>query len=155
VIPDLIDLGLPTPWAVLPPGIHDASLEEVERAFASTPHRRWLFDGFVRVTEALREARCTTVYLDGSFTTAKPHPEDFDGCWDYAGVEFDRLDPVLLEFENKRVAQKRKYFGEMFLAGLDNEPGQTFLDFFQVEKFSGRLKGIIRISLAPPQGVAP
>lgn len=154
MIPPLIELGSPTPWAVLPPGIHDASLAEVATAFATTPHRRWLFEGFVRVTEALRVAQCATVYLDGSFTTAKPHPEDFDGCWDYIGVDFERLDPVLLQFENKRAEQKRKFLGEMFLAGLDNVPGQTFLDFFQVEKFSGRPKGIIRISLISPQGVA-
>jgi hypothetical protein len=47
MIPDLIELGPQSPWAVLPPGIHDATLEEVGLRFATTPHRKWLFDGFI------------------------------------------------------------------------------------------------------------
>src|SRR3546814_17377035 len=58
MIPDLIDLGSLCPWAVLPPGIHDATLGEVEARFATTPHRQWLFGGFVRVAEALAFAGC-------------------------------------------------------------------------------------------------
>lgn len=154
MIPDLIDLGSPTPWAVLPPGIHEATLDEIAERFATTPHRRWLYDGFLRMAEALAVARCTRLYLDGSFTTGKPHPEDYDGCWDWQGVDFKQLDPVLLQFEHKRAAQKRKFLGEMFLATTENLPGQTFLDFFQAEKFSGRPKGIVCVTLASPKGSA-
>lgn len=153
MLPDLIDLDS-CPWAVLPPGIHDATIAEVGFRFAITPHRRWLFDGFVRATEALRAAGCRTVYLDGSFVTAKPHPGDFDGCWDHAGVDFGKLDPVLLDFDNKRAAQKAKFLGEMFVAAVSSGAA-PFLDFFQVEKFSGAAKGILRISLAPLKGATP
>ncbi|WP_230772042.1 DUF6932 family protein [Sphingomonas sp. Leaf4] len=149
VIPALINVAANAPWAVLPPGIHDATLSEVESAFATTPHRQWLFEGFQRVADALQVAGCTVVYLDGSFTTGKPHPEDYDGCWDHTGIDFTKLDPVLLDFSNKRAAQKRKFLGEMFPALSLNGPGGTFLDFFQIEKFSAQPKGIIRILLAP------
>lgn len=155
MIPDLIDLGPSCPWAVLPPGTHDTTLAEVEARFATTPHRKWLFDGFARMTEALAKAGCRYVYLDGSFVTAKPHPSDYDGCWDHIGVEPGKLDPVLLDFDNKRAAQKAKYLGEMFIAGMPNGPGAPFLDFFQVEKSSGQPKGILRIPLAPPKGATP
>jgi hypothetical protein len=155
MIPPLIDIGPPTPWSVLPPGIYDATLTEVEAAFATTPHRQWLFGGFVRVTEALRIAGCHTAYLDGSFITGKPHPDDFDGCWDHAGIDFGLLDPILKTFANKREAQKKKYFGEMFPAGSTAAPGFTFLNFFQIEKFSQRPKGIVRVSLGPPKGAPP
>lgn len=155
MIPDLIELGCPCPWAVLPPGIHDATLDEVEARFATTPHRKRLFDGFVRMTQALAFAGCSYVYLDGSFVTAKPHPDDYDGCWEHAGVDPAMLDPVLLNFENKRAAQKEKYLGEMFIAGMPNGPGAPFLDFFQVEKWSGLAKGILRIPLAPLKGATP
>lgn len=155
MIPDLIDLGSPCPWAVLPPGIHDTTLAEVEARFATTPHRKWLFDGFVRVTEALAAAGCRFAYLDGSFVTAKPHPGDFDGCWDHVGVDLAKLDPVLLKFDNNRAAQKAKYLGEMFIAGMPNGTGGPFVDFFQVEKSSGQTKGILRIPLAPPEGASP
>src|SRR3546814_2730258 len=108
MIPDLIELASPCPWAVLPPGIHDTSLAEVEARFATTPHRKWLFDGFVRMAQALAAAGCQYVYLDGSFVTAKPHPGDFDGCWDHVGVDPAKLDPVFLDFSKKREAQKAK-----------------------------------------------
>ena len=147
VIPTLIDLGSPTPWPVLPPGIHDATLAEIEVRFATTPHRRALFKGFARMVAALKRAGCATVYLDGSFVTGKPHPLDFDGCWELAGVDPTKLDPVLMRFENKREAQKLKFLGEMFIAEWPGS-GVTFLDLFQREKFSGRRKGILRTRLA-------
>lgn len=155
MIPDLIELGSPCPWAVLPPGIHDTTLAEVEARFATTPHRKRLFGGFVRMAQALAIAGCNYVYLDGSFVTAKPHPGDYDGCWDQVGVDPNKLDPVLLDFNNKRAAQKAKYLGEMFIAGMPNGPGGPFLDFFQVEKSSGQAKGILRIPLAPLKGATP
>lgn len=155
MIPKLITLGPPAPWGVLPPGIHDATLAEVGARFATTPHRRRLFDGFVQVCAALAHAGCTCVYLDGSFVTDKPHPEDFDGCWDHAGVDFAALDTVLLDFNNKRAAQKAKYLGEMFIAGMPNGSTGPFVDFFQVEKHSGLTKGILRISLALQKGATP
>ena len=148
MIPPLIDLGSPSPWPVLPPGIHDATLVEIEAAFATTPHRRALFEGFGRVVVALERAGCKTAYLDGSFATGKPHPLDFDGCWELAGVDPAKLDPVLLRFEKKREAQKLKFSGEMFIAEWPGAPGLTFLDLFQREKFSGRPKGILRVHLA-------
>jgi hypothetical protein len=148
MIPTLIDLGSPAPWPVLPPGIHDTTLVEIESTFATTPHRRALFEGFGRVVLALESAGCATVYLDGSFVTGKPHPLDYDGCWELAGVDPTKLDPVLMRFENKRAAQKLKFLGEMFIAERLGAPGVTFLDFFQREKFSGRPKGILRMRLA-------
>jgi hypothetical protein len=40
--------------------------------------RRTLLAGLREALGALREAGCRTVYLDGSFVTAKEAPEDFD-----------------------------------------------------------------------------
>ena len=155
MIPALIDLGPPTPWPVLPPGIHDTDLVEIEARFATTPHRQRLLEGLVRALDALAASGCRTVFVDGSFVSDKPHPSDYDGCWDHAGMDLGLLDPVLKDFSNKRAAQKRKYFGEMFWAYGPGAPGLTFLELFQQEKFSGRPKGILRLSLAPPKGATP
>ena len=76
-------------------------------------------------------------------------------CAFSASVDTPQLDPVLLNFDNKRAAQKAKYLGEMFIAGMPNGPGGPFLDFFQVEKSSGQAKGILRIPLAPLKGATP
>lgn len=146
MIPDLVDIG--SLWEVLPPGIHDATMDEVERSFAYNDQRQELFAGFQAGVMALRRAGCRTVYLDGSFVTGKPKPGDFDVCWDPSGVDPSRLDPVLLDFSDGRKAQKEKYRGEFFPSGARADSHLTFVDFFQVDKLSGEAKGIARIRLS-------
>lgn len=145
MIPPFANIG--SVWRVLPPGIHVATIKEVERRFATDTHRKRLFDGFWRATGVLRAARCRAVYLDGSFVTEKPNPVDFDACWDSVGVDSRKLDPVLLDFSNARQAQKKKYFGELFPASALAGPGCFFLDFFQIDRHTGKSKGILWIRL--------
>jgi hypothetical protein len=147
MIPGLVSLGNPTPWPVLPPGIHLTDFVEIERRFAYTPHRRVLFGGLAAAAKALARARCQSLYINGSFTTDKPHPGDFDGCWDPSGVDLGLLDPVLLTFENGRAVQKAKYHGEMFLTDGFASATMRYLEFFQIDKFSGRPKGILKVHL--------
>lgn len=134
---------------LLPPGIHLAEWDEVYVAFGTTPHRRRLLDGFRRAINALKKAGCKKVYLDGSFVTSKVTPGDFDGCWEDANVDFALLDPILLSFTNGRAAQKIKFGGELFPAGVtaDTATGSIFIDFFQIHKDTGAAKGIIAIDL--------
>lgn len=93
------------------------------------------------------------LYLDGSFVTDKEAiygvaPDDYDGCWEPRGVEPALLDPVLLDFNNKRAAQKAKFGGELFPSTTFAAPhGPTYLEFFQVDKRTGLPKGIISLDL--------
>jgi hypothetical protein len=146
MIPSCVELQ-GAPFRVLPPGIHWASLNEIGARFGQTPHRAWLFEGVVEVAAALRGANCSRMYLDGSFVTEKVHPNDFDGCWEATKVNVALLDPVLLNFDNGRAAQKQKYRGEMFIADGWNLGTGTFLDFFQREKLTGLPKGIVGVDL--------
>jgi len=134
---------------VLPPGIHLAEWEELWTMFGTTPHRRHLLLGFRRAIQALKIAGCRIVYLDGSFVTGKDVPGDFDACWDHEGVEFTRLDPILLTFDAGRAAQKVKFGGELFPAHAiaESSSASPFLEFFQVHKETGAAKGIIAIDL--------
>lgn len=138
---------------VLPPGVHWASLTEVEARFAVNEHRAWLFEGIVQVSAALARAKCRRMFLDGSYVSSKARPNDFDGCWDPIGVASLLLDPVLLDFTNERAAQKAKYRGEMFISTMtngivsSNDPSSTYLEFLQTEKNTGGRKGIIGINL--------
>lgn len=145
MIPSLVDIG--APWAVLPPGVHEATLSEVESAFASNAHRQRLFDGFSRGCAALRLAGCRTVYLDGSYVTGKPDPGDFDACWDPQGVDVAKLDLVLKQFSDGRRAQKQKYLGEYFPSVALADGSQSFVDFFQTEKDTGLRKGVVAVRL--------
>lgn len=88
------------------------------------------------------------MYLDGSFVSDKDLPGDYDACWEASGVDPALLDPVLLDFSNRRAAQKRKYRGELFPAAVAAEPGGTrFLDYFQRDRVTREPKGIVAIDL--------
>ena len=132
----------------LPPGVHESSWAELEAAFGSTQWRQHLLSGLRAALEALRVAGCRRVYVDGSFVTAKEVPGDFDGCWEAEDVDYEALDPVLLDFRDRRAAQKAKFGGEMFVASWGADPeGTRFLDFFQIDKNTGDAKGIVAIDL--------
>jgi hypothetical protein len=142
------------PWDVLPPGVHPATLAEVAKMFATNARRRALYDGLLRAAGALRAAGCGRLYLDGSYVTAKAVPGDYDACWDPTGMDGAKLDPVFLNFNDKRQAMKDKFGGEFFPASMANTPTQTFLDFFQIERFTGKAKGILLIILSADPALA-
>lgn len=133
----------------LPPGVHECTWDEFSRRFGWNEHRRRLLGGLRRALEALKVAGCRRVYIDGSYVTAKELPNDYDACWDLSGVDDALLDPVLLEFDNRRLAQKTKYFGEMFPAQWQADPstGQAYLDFFQTDRNTGEAKGIVALDV--------
>lgn len=138
-----------SPWDVLPPGIHPATLTEIESAFAYNPRRRELFAGLVAAACHLANVGCQGVFLDGSYVSAKPLPGDFDACWAPEGVDFNKLDPVFDDFDNGRANQKARFGGEFFpstMIALDI--GAAFTEFFQIDRFTGKKKGILSIAIA-------
>ncbi|MCY4038110.1 MAG: hypothetical protein OXF09_01475 [Hyphomicrobiales bacterium] len=146
---DIIVLMLPQidmNTGYLPPGVHGALWAEVELWFGTNDYRKQLLIGLQSALVNLAEASCRSVLINGSFISAKPDPADYDGAWDPCGVNFKRLDPVLLDFSNARAAMKAKFGGELFLAtGLaDPDKKITFRDFFQTDR-DGVRKGIIEI----------
>jgi hypothetical protein len=98
----------------------------------------------------LKAAACRTIYINGSFVTSEPNPKDFDACWDSEDVDFSllqRIAPTLLNYDDKRMAQKARYRGEIFQSDqpVDDE-GTMSIDFFQRDRLENR-KGIISIDL--------
>ena len=146
MIPKSIDIG--GVWNVLPPGIHEATLSEVEQRFDTNERRKALYDGFRDGVQALLHAGCKIIFLNGSFVTDKSDPGDFDSCWDPTGVDVKRLAPVFLDFSNKRRRQKLKFGGEFFPSSATADGSRTFVSFFQTDKDTGKEKGIIRIQLS-------
>ena len=134
------------PGGNLPPAVHRATWRELHDRFGTTRWRRRLLVGLRAALENLQRAACLTAYVDGSFVSSKPEPGDFDACWEEAGVDLDRLDPVLLTFDAGRAAQKAKYGGEFFPASAGAGLGAgVFLDFFQTDKETGARKGIVAL----------
>ena len=133
---------------LLPPGIHQGSCDEFKQEFGSTPHRRKLLSGLETAARNLKSAGCKRIFVNGSFITSKEQPNDYDALWDIDGVDPEKLDPVFFDFSKRRAAQKNKYFGEFFPAQMiETGTGRLFLDFFQIDKETGVLKGIVEINL--------
>ena len=104
--------------------------------------------GLRAALENLANAGCRVVYINGSFVTNKEFPNDYDACWEEGGVDPTTLDPVLLTFDPGRATQKAKYMGELFPASsIAAAGGFSFREFFQMDKNTGRPKGIVAIYL--------
>ena len=145
MIPELVDTG--SIWKVLPLGVHDATLEEVEKHFATNKRRKQLFRGLQAACKSLKDAGCLTVYLDGSYVTSKELPNDYDLCWNTINVNSKKLDPIFLDFSNKRQKQKTKFGGEFFPSTAKADGSHYYIQYFQTDKENGTNKGIICINL--------
>jgi hypothetical protein len=154
MIPALVAIA-GSPWDVLPPGVHEATLAEIELKFSYNPRRRALFTGLVDAAVHLSLVGCRRVLLDGSYVTAKPIPGDYDACWEPDGVDLTKLDPVFEDFNNGRANQKVRFGGEFFPSTLiESGSGGAFAEFFQVDRFTGKKKGILAIALTTDKTVA-
>lgn len=133
----------------LPPGIHWAEWSEFKERFGTNPKRLRLIQGLQTAMEELKSAGCRTLYINGSFVTSKPNPNDFDACWDRDDVDMDYLKtnaPTLLNIYN-RDAQKTKYSGELFPSDQPvGDEGTMSIDFFQYDRRQNK-KGIVAIDL--------
>ena len=130
----------------LPLGVHDAEWCDVADRFAGNSHRTRLIGGLLAACRNLAAAGCGELLLDGSFVAAKSLPADYDGAWKTVGVDPDRLDPVLLDFSNRRAAMKAKYLGDLFPASAFAAPGVLYRDFFRTDR-NGVEKGVVLIDL--------
>ncbi len=135
----------------LPPGVHEADWDEIVQRFGWTSWRRELLAGLKAALEPLREAGCRRVFVNGSFVTDKDKPGDIDVAWDPKGVDLDRLlelEPVFGDFADRRAAQKAKFGCDFFPSSFTADlVGNTFLEFFQIDRETEAQKGIVALDL--------
>lgn len=145
MIPQFIRLSGST-WPILPPGQHLATMDEVFQRFAINPRRIMLFNGMKNGLDNLFNSGCLQVFVDGSFVTAKPNPNDYEVGWDLRFVDPQKLDPILVDVRNGTDEQLKKYMGEFYpTTWTERNSGDPFLRFFQTDKETGEEKGIVRI----------
>lgn len=131
----------------LPAGVHWVEWDEAASRFGFSVRRSQLLKGLRDAARLLARAGCRALYVDGSFVTAKEVPGDFDACWDLKDVNEEKLNPVFLDFSNRRQAQKARFGGELFPATWPSGvSGRAFLQFFQFDR-DGNPKGIIALDL--------
>jgi hypothetical protein len=84
----------------LPPGVHDANITEVSKRFGNTVRRARLMVSLRNVVNQLWDAGVKEIFIDGSFCTATPVPNDIDGYWVFVkGFDHTKVDPVLLQYD--------------------------------------------------------
>ncbi|HAG83609.1 MAG TPA: hypothetical protein DCL61_21280 [Cyanobacteria bacterium UBA12227] len=133
----------------LPPGVYFCDWEEFKERFGTNYKRERMLEGLELAMTQLKTAGCRTIYINGSFVTSYPNPNDFDACYDIetVDVEYLRVNCPRLLNHYDRNAQKAKYKGEIFPS---NQPvgnyGENSLSFFQMDRRKNK-KGIIAIDL--------
>ena len=138
----------------LPPGDHQATLEEISKRFGFTPRRRWLLKGLRAAVKAFWAAGIEEVYIDGSFCSEKPDPGDVDGYWvepDLAAYE--RIDPYWIDFAPVLAQQVGKWKWRMWVdhgieffihPAMQATPDEGFPEFFRHDR-EGRARGVIQL----------
>lgn len=138
----------------LPPGDHQATLEEIRERLGFTPRRRWLLKGLRSAVEAFWNAGIEQIYIDGSFCTEKADPGDVDGYWVEPDVDvYDRVDPYWIDFTPVFVPPAAKWRWRMWAdhrieffihPAMKATAEQGFPDFFRHDR-TGRARGVIRV----------
>src|SRR5437879_1217565 len=143
-IPPLDNAGL------LPPGVHDCTLEEVEERFGRFQKSDQRIHLFARLREYLNEVRLTgfavALLIDGSFVTAKDEPEDIDLVL-VLKPDHDFL-KLLRPFEYNVISKhrvRRHYRFDMVAVGEGSVDFDKAVRFFQqVRDRSDIRKGLLR-----------
>lgn len=139
---------------LLPPGVHHATIDEVEERFGRGSSRRTKL--YAKLARFLAEVRSfqifDSIFIDGSFVTDKPNPGDIDvvlvGPSDQLRLFATRGDAMRLD--PHRI--KREYEVHLFI----QPPPHRMTDFFQTIRAEDALernvpphtkRGIIEVTL--------
>lgn len=126
-------------------GPYEVSWQQFELHFGYNDKRKKLLQGLRDALEHLKEAGCRRVFIDGSFITFRKHPADWDACWLIDNVDFEKLDPLIIDESFHHEKRKRRYLGDLFLHS-PRLPGGNWVRRFQIDK-NGNKKGILVIDL--------
>ena len=140
MLPNLKKSGL------LPSGIHNATWDEFVENFGINEHRLKLLDGLKKGLNILQQHACKEAYIDGSFVTAKPLPNDVDVCYDNTNMDWKKFikeHPEFNDLKNGSKIQKEKYQSEFYAYNAFED---SILQFFQFDR-DGNSKGIVKIFL--------
>jgi hypothetical protein len=138
---------------LLPEGIHDCTLGEIEARFGSfqgTDHRPRLWAALRAFLRELKAAGLGSALLvNGSFVTAKPAPEDIDLILVLpAGHDLSRdLSPAEYNvLSSQRVRRRHKL--DLLVTRADSDQYRRYLSLFQQVRLEpSKTKGILRIQL--------
>lgn len=146
-IPELNSDGL------LPPGLFDCSLPEIQSRFGSFQHsdqRPRLFARLQQLITAMKASRLFgALIIDGSFVTAKPAPDDIDlVAMLQPGQNFEQDLPMSEYALLSRAMLRRRYGFDVVVAEADSSLYRTYIEFFSRVREAPELrKGLLRLPL--------
>lgn len=132
----------------LPPGEHEASLDEVEDRFGSSSYvRRQLMIELRWLVKELRDRGADRIWIDGSFVTDKERPRDIDVVYRPGpGVNPATWNDILAPGRARDLKKRHKI--ELFKHPLqvwDRGRPQPIEEFFQIDR-NDVPKGIVVLS---------
>jgi hypothetical protein len=145
-IPDLNEQG------VLPPGVHECTLEEVGARFGRFAETSQRPDLFARLTAYMGELSkagvANAIIIDGSFVTAVPHPNDIDLIVVLKeGVsQLATQPPHVYNVISKRRVSSRNRFDIVPVRDNTSDLDEA-IAFFERVRYSEIKKGLLRIEL--------
>lgn len=132
-------------YGLLPPGVHETSMAEVERRFGVGPKRTYLVEqGLKPVVQELMQMGVSELYLGGSFTTDKVSPGDVDG-YVVASVRSEICRKVI----ERQEFWKTQYQMDIGLAAEDLEGDLAFWEdwFGHTKGDPPKERGILKLAL--------
>lgn len=145
MIPQLDRHGL------IPPGVWDCTLQEIEQRFVFNDHRATLWAGFIDFLRAEGGSipAGATMLVDGSFCRNKPMPSDIDVVVDLTPIPADVSLQLMMELRFRHDELKNRYHVDLW----SQHPllPHNFIDYFQ---YIGD-KAAIELQLHPkmPKGI--
>ena len=121
----------------LPPGIHDATLDEIRErfgAFCESDRRPRLFARLLELVSAMRRSGLfDSLLIDGSFVTAKAAPNDSDAVAVLRpGHDFERDLPMSEYAVVSRAMLARRFRFDIIVAERNSGIYNTYLEFFSL-----------------------
>ncbi|SDQ06979.1 DUF6932 family protein [Virgibacillus salinus] len=139
---------------LLPIGVHDCSIEDIERIFSSLPNkdvRNKLFNNLLGYIENIKVAEipCNHLLVDGSYVTDKEKPSDVDLAlitpYDYTPETL-----TLAHYEvMHRDTVKSKYGFTLFHVFYESASLKEIIEYYQGVKAPRQhlKKGILRVGI--------
>lgn len=142
MIPEFRDDGY------LPEGLHPAMEAEVTFRFGtSTPRRQRLALRLRRWIEIARAISARRLFVDGSFVTSKPEPNDVDAVVWLPEDFVDLVSSGTLEALGLEAMLLTRHPEEIF-AAEDRHDWDDWLEFFsRTREYDERRKGVVEIEL--------
>lgn len=130
------DVSIPhlNQYNLLPAGVHECSIDEIENTFVYNSIRRQIWDSFIDYFNLIKNlSEIESIYIDGSFVTDRESPSDVDIAIEFVSLyDWGRLRRAHPELFDEAVIKERWHLDYLPCAPqMRSWQGTDARDFFQ------------------------